>query len=83
MLGHPLLEGEGAERGAVAGDRRGVLDCYRNAVEDAELLAPCDRLGGRRCHVSRLVLPHVGEAVEVGLDSGGPVERRGADGLHR
>jgi hypothetical protein len=66
----------------VAGDRRGVLDGDRHAVEHAELLPAGDRLSSRRRRFPRLVFPHVGEAVEVGLDCVGAVERCG-HGLHR
>ena len=38
-VGHPVLERVRAERRAVAGDRRGVLDGDRHAVQHAELVA--------------------------------------------
>ena len=41
-VGHPVLEGVRAERRAVAGDRRGVLDRDGHAVQHAERVAAGD-----------------------------------------
>ncbi len=84
-IGHPVLEGVRAEGRAMTGDGRGVLHGDRHAVEDAEgssVVATGDGLGGSGSGLPGLVVPYVGEAVQVWLHGRRAVDRRrhGLDG---